>query len=43
LISLESGATIEEITRWFDVTGEQIVAALEFAARGLDAPHNAYE
>ena len=36
--NLESGASIEEIMEWFDVTREQIVAVLEFAARGLDAP-----
>lgn len=31
-------AAIEEIMEWFDVTRERIVAVLEFAARGLDAP-----
>ena len=36
--NLESGASIEEIVEWFDVTREQIVAVLEFAARSLDAP-----
>jgi uncharacterized protein (DUF433 family) len=36
--NLESGATIEEIMAWFDVTREQVVAVLEFAARSLDAP-----
>jgi uncharacterized protein (DUF433 family) len=36
--NLESGASIEEIMQWFDVTREQIVAVLEFAARSLDAP-----
>jgi uncharacterized protein (DUF433 family) len=36
--NLESGANIEEIMEWFDVTREQIVAVLEFAARSLDAP-----
>lgn len=36
--NLESGATIDEIMEWFDVTREQIVAVLEFAARSLDAP-----
>jgi uncharacterized protein (DUF433 family) len=39
--NLESGATIEEIMEWFDVTREQIVAVLEFAARSLDAPPSA--
>ena len=36
--NLESGASIDEIMEWFDVTREQIVAVLEFAARSLDAP-----
>jgi uncharacterized protein (DUF433 family) len=36
--NLESGATLEEIMEWFDVTREQVVAVLEFAARSLDAP-----
>jgi uncharacterized protein (DUF433 family) len=36
--NLESGANVEEIMEWFDMTREQIVAVLEFAARSLDAP-----
>jgi uncharacterized protein (DUF433 family) len=36
--NLEAGASIEEITEWFDVMPEQIKAVLEFAARSLDAP-----
>ena len=36
--NLEAGATIEEIVDQFDITREQIVAVLEFAARSLDAP-----
>ncbi len=36
--NLESGASIEEIMEWFDITREQIVAVIEFAARSLDAP-----
>jgi uncharacterized protein (DUF433 family) len=36
--NLEVGASIEEITEWFDVMPEQIKAVLEFAARSLDAP-----
>src|ERR1700685_1417368 len=35
--NLEAGATIDEIMEWFDVTREQVVAVLEFAARSLDA------
>jgi uncharacterized protein (DUF433 family) len=37
--NLESGATIDEIMEWFDVSREQIVAVLEFAARSLDSPN----
>ena len=37
--NLESGATVDEIMEWFDVTREQIVAVLEFAARSLDPPN----
>jgi uncharacterized protein (DUF433 family) len=36
--NLESGASIEEIMEWFDVTREEIVSVLEFAARSLDPP-----
>jgi uncharacterized protein (DUF433 family) len=36
--NLEAGATIDGIMEWFDVTREQVVAVLEFAARSLDAP-----
>lgn len=36
--NLEAGATVDEIMEWFDVTREQVVAVLEFAARSLDAP-----
>ena len=36
--NLEAGANIDEIMEWFDVTREQIVAVLEFAARSLDPP-----
>ena len=36
--NLEAGATIDEIMEWFDVSREQIVAVIEFAARSLDAP-----
>jgi uncharacterized protein (DUF433 family) len=39
--NLESGASIEEIMEWFDVTREQVVAVLEFAARSLDLPASA--
>ena len=36
--NLESGATVDEIMEWFEVTREQVTAVLEFAARSLDAP-----
>ena len=36
--NFQSGATVEEIMEWFDVTREQVTAVLEFAARSLDAP-----
>lgn len=36
--NLEAGASIEEIMEWFDVTREQIVAVLDFAARSLAVP-----
>ena len=35
--NLEAGATIDEIIDWFDITKEQIIEVLEFAARSLDA------
>jgi uncharacterized protein (DUF433 family) len=41
--NFESGATIDEIMEWFDVTREQVVAVLEFAARSLDPPASAQE
>ena len=36
--NLEDGLTVDEIVEHFDVTKEQVVAVLEFAARSLDAP-----
>ena len=36
--NLEAGSDIEEIIEQFHVTREQVQAALEFAARSLDAP-----
>ena len=38
--NLEAGASIDEIMEWFDVTREQVVTVLQFAARSLDAPPN---
>jgi len=34
--NLEAGATVDEITGWFHIPREQVVAVLEFAARSLD-------
>ena len=36
--NLEDGMTIDEVMEQFPVTREQVKAALEFAARSLDAP-----
>jgi hypothetical protein len=36
--NLEAGSNIDEIIEQFHVTREQVQAALEFAARSLDAP-----
>ena len=36
--NLEDGMTIDEVLEQFAVTREQVKAALEFAARSLDAP-----
>ena len=36
--NLEDGMTIDEVLEQFPVTREQVKAALQFAARSLDAP-----
>ena len=36
--NLEAGANIEDIIDWFDVSREQVLAVLDFAARSLAAP-----
>ena len=36
--NLEDGMTIDEVLEQFPATREQVNAALEFAARSLDAP-----
>ena len=38
--NLSSGASIDEIIVWFDVTREQVVSVLEFVARSLDESPN---
>jgi uncharacterized protein (DUF433 family) len=37
--NLEAGVTIDEIAEWFDITRDQIVTVLDFAARTLQAPN----
>jgi uncharacterized protein (DUF433 family) len=34
--NFEAGATIDEIVEQFDITREQVITVLEFAARSLD-------
>jgi uncharacterized protein (DUF433 family) len=36
--NLEDGLSIEEIMEQYDVTRDQIVAVLDFAARSLESP-----
>ena len=36
--NLEVGATVDEITEWFDIPKGQIIEVLEFAARSVAAP-----
>jgi len=36
--NLEAGASINEIMEWFHLSRDQVVAVIEFVARGLDAP-----
>jgi uncharacterized protein (DUF433 family) len=36
--NLEAGATVDEITEWFDISKEQVIEVLQFAARSLAAP-----
>lgn len=35
--NLEAGATVDEITEWFDVPKEQVIEVLEFVARSAAA------
>jgi uncharacterized protein (DUF433 family) len=37
-LNLEAGATVDEITEWFDIPKEQVLEVLEFAARSVAAP-----
>jgi uncharacterized protein (DUF433 family) len=36
--NLEAGATVNEITEWFDISKEQVIEVLQFAARSVAAP-----
>jgi uncharacterized protein (DUF433 family) len=36
--NLEAGATVDEIAEWFDISKEQVIEVLEFAARSVAAP-----
>jgi uncharacterized protein (DUF433 family) len=36
--NLEAGATVDQITEWFDIPKDQVVEVLEFAARSVAAP-----
>jgi uncharacterized protein (DUF433 family) len=38
--NLEDGATVDEIAEWYQISKEQVVAVLEFAARSVAAPPN---
>ena len=37
-LNLEAGATVDEIAEWFDISKEQVIEVLEFAARSVAAP-----
>jgi len=39
--NIKVGASIEDIMEWFDLTREQIIAVLDFAARSLESPAHA--
>lgn len=36
--NLAAGATVDEITEWFDISKEEVVEILEFASRSTEAP-----
>lgn len=36
--NLEAGATVDQITEWFDIPKDQVMEVLEFAARSVAAP-----
>jgi uncharacterized protein (DUF433 family) len=36
--NLEAGATVDDIAEWFNISKEQVIEVLEFAARSVAAP-----
>ena len=36
--NLEAGASMSDLTEWFHLSREQVIAVVGFAARSLDAP-----
>jgi uncharacterized protein (DUF433 family) len=36
--NLEAGATVDQISEWFDIAKDQVIEVLEFAARSVAAP-----
>jgi uncharacterized protein (DUF433 family) len=36
--NLEAGASLQEITEWFDVTPEQVQSVIHFATKSLELP-----
>jgi uncharacterized protein (DUF433 family) len=36
--NLEAGATVDEIVDWFDISKDEVVEILEFAARSVACP-----
>ena len=36
--NFEAGATVDEIAEWFDISKEQVIEVLKFAARSVAAP-----
>ena len=39
--NLEAGASIDDIVAWFDISREQVMEVLNFAARSLEVPAGA--
>jgi uncharacterized protein (DUF433 family) len=36
--NLEAGATVDEITEWFDIPKERVIEVLQFVAHSVAAP-----